>query len=653
MAPRFSSYEPLPGGRGYRLYGLDGSAQDFATTPAVDELVKALPPKPSAAMLAQGGAGGGGGAGGADGGDTAPPAPPPVAADAGYTSGEMVSRPPPPEPAPAAPPPAAPTLPPRAPPLASQVSGAEEPVTVDPGAIQRSPMSAEERELRALEDLQFQKAARTPASPVRRLPSFWQAEGRETAGKNIDPAAMAEFDAAARAEAESRAAMAQEKAKADAAALDLERQRGARDAEFQARQDASTRLFQEETARIEKELEQERLKQKDPKDFWASRSDGEKVALGIFMALGAVGGALTGDAGAAGRVIDGAMKAHMARREKNVNALVAKRGRGKEDFDLKNAALAAERATAMRQIDDQVKAAVAQGQNPILRELLEEDVAITPEAVEASLLKGATSDVGKDTAQKRMLFERGPDGQLVPKEIVRYLAAEHEKNVARLNAAREKLGIAGQFATSQQLREKFIPERTVGGGGGADAAIKLRQKQLEARIARGEKVTEQDIKAAGVVAPLATTRSKAAAEREEKEGARTIVYRSANGTKEYVARPGSSEKEMQTMRGAASDINAMREAIRILKEEESAKNKFVDNPRVEMASKAFAGLAGSTIFNSGIVNPSELQSVVKTANNLGALGPSGVKALEDMVNLAEQKYRGLLEQTGAKPKGGK
>ena len=652
MAPRFSSYEPLPGGRGYRLYGLDGSAQDFATTPAVDELVKALPPKPSASMLAQGGAGGGG-AGGADGGDTAPPAPPPVVADAGYTSGEMVSRPPPPEPAPAAPTPAAPTLPPRAPPLAPQASGAEEPVTVDPTAVGASPMDPAEREWRALQDARYQQALKTPAGPIKKIPATWQAESRESAGKVLDPAALAEFDAAARAEAESRAAMAEEKAKADAAALDLERQRGAKDAEFQARQDASTRLFQEETARIEKELEQERIKQKDPKDFWASRSEGEKVALGIFMALGAVGGALTGDAGAAGRVIDGAMKAHMARREKNVNALVAKRGRGKEDFDLKNAALAAERATAMRQIDDQVKAAVAQGQNPILRELLEEDVAITPEAVEASLLKGATSDVGKDTAQKRMLFERGPNGELVPKEIVRYLAAEHEKNVARLNAARERLGIAGQFATSSQLRERFIPERTVGGGGGLKAAMDLREKQLKERMDRGEKAREIDIKAAGVVAPLATSRTKAAAEREEKEGARTIVYRSANGTKEYVARPGSSEKEMQTLRGAASDINAMREAIRILKNEESAKNKFVDNPRVEMASKAFAGLAGSTIFNSGIVNPSELESVVKTANNLGKLGPSGIEALEDMANLAEQKYRGLLEQTGAKPKGGK
>jgi hypothetical protein len=566
-------------------------------------------------------------------------------------------------------------LPPRAPPLASQASGAEEPISVDPTAVGASPMDPAEREWRALQDARYQQALKTPAGPIKKIPATWQAESRESAGKVLDPAAMAEFDAAARAEAESRAAMAQEKAKADAAALDLERQRGAKDAEFQARQDASTRLFQEETARIEKELEQERLKQKDPKDFWASRSDGEKVALGIFMALGAVGGALTGDAGAAGRVIDGAMKAHMARREKNVNALVAKRGRGKEDFDLKNAALAAERATAMRQIDDQVKAAVAQGQNPILRELVMEDVAPSEATQAAALgiiksLRGAIKAVGltpdATPAEKRaaewaaltprekaLVFEMGPNGELVPKENVRYLAAEHERNVARLNAAREKLGIAGQFATSQQLREKFIPEKTVGGGGGLKAAMDLREKQLKERMDRGEKAREIDIKAAGVVAPLATSRTKAAAEREEKEGARTIVYRSANGTKEYVARPGSSEKEMQTLRGAASDINAMREAIRILKNEESAKNKFVDNPRVEMASKAFAGLAGSTIFNSGIVNPSELESVVKTANNLGKLGPSGIEALEDMANLAEQKYRGLLEQTGAKPKGGK
>ena len=667
MAPPYTSYEPLPGGKGYRLYDQEGKPSLYATTPAVEDFVRGLQPRNQGDMLAANGAGGGGGASGGD--DTQPPAPAPVAADYGPPPGmsgpamsrpeENVSREPPPAPPP---PPAAPAtgggnvnLYGR-PPAPGGGAPADEPISLDPSQIQRSPMSAEERELRAIEDARFRQLATTPASPVRKIPATWQPSSRSFEERERPMADLEELRAAQRAAAESEGLIAEERAKAEEQQRQLEAQRSARDIEFQARQDAATRKFQEETGKIEADLEAERKALKSPGDFWENTSTANQVALAIFAGLGGAGGAINGDPEAGGRIIQNALNAHVARRQKNVEALVAKRGRGKEDFDLQNAALQAERATAMRQIDEQVKAAISQGQNPILRSLMEEDVPITPEAVEASLMKGAKSDVGLDTAEKRLVFERGPDGELRPREnAVRYLLAEHAKNQARLQAARENLGYAREYASVQQRSEKYIPERMTGGGGGLSAAMKLREQQIKDRIKRGESVTDQDLKAAGILGPLAGTRQKASAEREEKEGARTFVVPSAGAGKptEYVARPGTSEKEMQDLRAIAGDIRSMEEAIKILDEESSAKNKFVDNPRVTMAAKTFAGLSGTAVFNSGIVNPSELDAVVGTANNLGSMGPSGVRALKDVVNVAKLRYAERARQIGAKPKGGR
>lgn len=653
----FTRSEPIYGGRGYRLYDDQGKSQDFAASPAVEDLVSRLNAMPKPEQLAYNGAGGN-----APTDTTQPPAPPPTAQDFGPPPGsggpamsvapEPVSRTPPPEPVPQQAPVQPRQLPGRPP--APQAQGDQGGgVNLDPNQIPRSPMTPEERELQAIEDYRFRQAMNTPASPVRRLPATWQPSSRSFEERARPEGDLEELRAAQRAAAETAGTIEEEKAKAEEQQRALEAQRTAKDNEFQARQDVATRKFQEETAKIEADLEGERKALKDPNDFWGSKTEAQRVRLGIATALGIIGGALGGNPDAGASIIKDSMDRHIARRRGNIEQLIAKRGRGKEDFDLQNAALTAERGTAMRAIDEQVKAAISQGQNPILRKLMEEDVPITPEAVLDSLAKGSGSDVQKDTAQKRLLFDFGPNGELIPKIETRYLIAEHAKNMARLQAARENLGYAKEYATVQSRQERYIPERMTGGGGGPGAALKLREQQLKDRIVRGEKVTEQDYKAAGILAPLAGQQAKASQERAEKEGARTFILpgAGAGSGREYVARPGTSEKEMQDLRSITGDIRGMEEAIKILDEEASAKNKFVDNPRVEMAAKTFAGLSGTSVFNSGIVNPGELTSVVKTANNIGALGPSGVKALKDVVAVAKMRYAEKARQMGAVPAG--
>lgn len=647
MAPRtWTAYEPVADGRGYKLYDQTGGAQTFAATPAVDALIKALPPRQSltGATAQAGGAGGGGGAGGAGQDDTQPPAPPPQAADVGYSAPEpVVSTPPPPAPA-AAPQPSIP----RAPPLASREP--QQPgVSLDPNAIPPMAMTPEEADLDAYERARLRQLQNQRAAPAVRIPERWAAEGRVTERRDVDPAALAEYEAAQRAAAESEGTMLEQRAIAEEKARGLEAGKAGKEAEFLARQDAATRKFQEDTLRIEAELEAERKALKNPKDFWASKSENDRATLGVLAALGVLGGALGNNPNAGAEIIQGAIDRHLASKQKNIDALLAKRGRGKEDFDLGQAALQAERAAAIRQIDDQVKAAIAEGQNPILRELMEENVPITPEAVEASLLKGAQSDVAKDAAQKRVLFDFGPNGELVPKESVRYLAAEHAKNMARLQAARERLGLAKELASSQRLSERFQEARVVGGGGGASKEI---ERILKERALRAKERQEMGFKGAGIVAPIAGQQAKAAAEQAEKEGGRTFVLPTGSGGRqEYVARPGTSEKEMQTLRSVQADIVAMEDALRVIEAEVGPSGKFINNARVEMAAKTFAGVAGSAVLNSGIVNPGELKTVTDTANTIGVVGPNGVKALRDTINTAKARASALASQTGAKPKG--
>lgn len=683
MKRPWTSYEPGPDGRGYKLFDDQGGSLLVAPTPSLDALLPSLTPR--ADYLANAGRGGAGGA------PAAPPAgggdpsqqfagPPPQVSDVGpaYSSQpEPVSRaapePPPPEASPA--PAASPASRPRAR-LASPGTPQESPeapgAAFDPAQIPASPLSPEETALRLAEDAYMKRGAL--GGPVVRTPAHWQDKQRTTQGKVIDPAAIAEWEAAQAAAQQSAGDMARAKAESEARALDLQKRAAEKENEIEARKGAASRLAQEEQLKIEARLEEQRRRLENPtRDFWEGEGTAGQVAASIALALGNAADALRGGKGdAASKVLQQAIDRHIGDRERQITLLERQRGRSKEAGAEAQARLEAERITALRQIDDQVKQTLAAGLNPIQRELVLEDVPPS-EATKATavaivrglrkMIPGANqdpADIQKSAdeyirtmtpQEKRMVFDLGPNGELVPKERVRLIAAEHAQNSARLDAARERLGLADKLGAVQSLAQEWEKEKTTGGGGDP---LKLRMQILKDRIKRGADVRDQDLKAASITGPVAAAQRKAAAEagekaeaRAEKEGARTFVL----GGQEYVTRPGTSEKEMQATRDVVGDFKGMREAIKILNEEASAKNKFRDNPRVNMAAKTFAGLGGTAVFNSGIVNPSELDSVVKTANSLGYVGPDGIKALEDTVNIAEARYRARLEQMGAKPKG--
>lgn len=683
MAPPYTSYEPLPGGRGYKLYDQEGKPSLYATTPAVEQMVAGLQPYQAPQPLAYNGAGGANA--GAPPDATQPPAPAPVAADYGPPpgmAGPPASMPepnasnvnaPPPAPPPAAAQPRA--LPGRPPPVGGGGGGAPQgDGTLDPNRIAPLALTPEEQDYEAYENARLANLAKQRATPGQVVPEAWVATSRSAEQRMRPEGDLAEVRAAQEQMRQAQAQVDEAQRLKDVDIMEREKMRTDKDVEFQARQDAATRKFQEETARIEGELEAERKALKNPNDFWDNTTTAQQVGLAIFAGLGGGGGAINGDPEAGARIINGAIDRHVARRRANVEALVAKRGRGKEDFDLQGAALQAERATALRAIDDQLKQLATERANPVLKQLVMEDVPPSeeqervatllvkmfragPKALGAKEPAVSAEQRGKEWAaltprEKRLVFEEGPNGELVPKENVINLMSQLKQAQMRLQDARENLGYAREYSEVQQRHEKFVPKHTVGG---YDPRKDL-QKGLKERAERAQARQDRGQKAAAIVAPLDVKRQEAAAVASEKQGARTFVFdpgAGGSGRTEYVARPGTSEKEMQEVRNIAGDIKAMRTAINILKVEASAKNKFIDNPRVAMASKTLAGLAGTTVFNSGIVNPGELTSVVDTANNLGKLGPSGIDALEDVVNTAESRYRSKLEQMGAKPAGGK
>jgi hypothetical protein len=117
---------------------------------------------------------------------------------------------------------------------------------------------------------------------------------------------------------------------------------------------------------IEKELEQERLKSKNPNDFWDSRDTKSSIALGIGMALGAFA-TRPGEENQGARILNDAMSRHMRNREETVRKLYEKRGRTRENYADMQARLEAERRQALKQIDYQVQDQIARSLNPLDR----------------------------------------------------------------------------------------------------------------------------------------------------------------------------------------------------------------------------------------------------------------------------------------------
>lgn len=641
---RWTSYEPAPGGKGYTLYDDKDKPTLFAPAPSLDALLPSLTPR--ADYLANAGQGGQGGTSGAD-PSQQPAGPPAQVADVApsYSSQpEPVSR----EPPPAAPEPPAPR--PRA---RVAAAGGEQP------AAQGEQVSQAESDLRMIENLRIQRAM-AAGGPARKIGAHWQDKQRQVEGKMIDPAAMAEWEQAQAEERAMRATMADSKAEAEANA-EAERRKGLeKENEIAARKDATARKYQEDQYKLEGQIEAERKALANPNDWWEGQSTGQQIAASIALALGNAADALRGGAGdAASKTLNAAIERHAQSRVRNVQMLDQQRGRNKESHELTQARLEAERVQAAKAVDDKIKGILADGANPVVRELVMEDVppskslkasAVALVRLMRRAIPGANEDprdiqksadeyLAKLTPQeKRLVFEEGPNGELVPKQNVRYLASEYEQARARLDTARERLGLADKLAVTQRQTSEFQPEKIVGGGG---PDLKTVEAILKDRVARGDKRAEADLKRLEVTGKL----DERAETRAEKEGARTFVL---NG-QEYAARPGTSPEAVRSFQDKASLLSSAQKAAKEIKDTNWAANK-AGSKDLDVNVRSLAA-AANTLYGQGAMTTDDLNWFTSTLKNTNWTTADGKAAAGKIVQRLEDIQRGWVQQVGAKPRG--
>lgn len=379
--PRWSSYEPIADGRGVRFRSDDGLTFDAPAGPLADRYMQGLPqyalggPKTNAAL-------------GAD--DTRQPGPPPMAADvppANYTPAPppepLVSTPPPPAPPE---PPAAPPPPARLPPVAPLLPGGRtgpasmvpQPRAISTDRIEPGPLPGSETEWDATaRAIAGQMAA---GDAVRRTPAQWlpstrTREAREAPVGAIGDVLQAQQDLERIGSEKSRAM-----ARAEDEARQLEGKKAAVEGTFTEKQRAALTRFQEAAAQRDAEIEEERRRLKNPGDYWEDRTTRSDVLMSLGLALSAVGGAVAGQESQASRVLDEAMRAHLERRQKNIDLLLGARGRSREDYIQEAAMLEAEGVNALKQIQYQIADTLARGKNPVIRQALLRQAALPPGA---------------------------------------------------------------------------------------------------------------------------------------------------------------------------------------------------------------------------------------------------------------------------------
>jgi len=365
--PRWSSFEPIADGRGVRFRSDDGLTFDAPAGPMADQYAQGLPqyalggPKMGAAL----------------GDDTRQPGPPAAVADvppADYSQAPsaepLVSMQPAP-PAPAATPqaPAPPRLPPPAPLLPGgrpRESMMPQPIPTD--RIEPGPLPGSETEWDATaRAIAGQMAA---GDAVRRTPAAWlpstrTREAREAPLGAIGDVLQAQQDLE-RIGSEKTRAMA----RAEDEARQLEGKKAGIEGTNTEKQRAALTRFQEAATKRDAEIEEERRRLKNPGDYWEDRSTRSDVLMSLGLALSAVGGAVAGQESQASRVLDDAMKAHLERRQKNIDLLLGARGRSREDYIQEAAMLEAEGVNALKQVQYQIADTLARGKNPIIRQAL-------------------------------------------------------------------------------------------------------------------------------------------------------------------------------------------------------------------------------------------------------------------------------------------
>jgi hypothetical protein len=238
---------------------------------------------------------------------------------------------------------------------------------------------------------------------------------------------------------------------------------------------------------------------------------------------------------------------------------------------------------------------------------------------------GALDDLAARSTANPRTFE--PGGYVTPSSF------ELERAKVMHALAAERLAMADKYAmvrkevqrTRTESKSDYDPMKRLG---------------LMASTAGAADTTElEDVK----------TRRAAEERKAEKFGALAFNYVSPDGKKEelWAARPGTPEKDVQTLRENAAGLAVVDKLLREIAEARSLADKARENAIITANVKAMAGVLGGSLLNSGVVNPSELEDMKKIANQQGFIGPDGVQAFRQLRGTMRTKYENQLRQAGA------
>ena len=634
--------------------------------PALDPGLAAAIPARRGAMspdaLADNGAGGGPGDGRKPSmmWSDAPAAAPPAVSDvpAGGMSRAppreaLVSQAPPPSPAAApdagATPTAGRSLPPNAPGSRAARGQSGSPAETQQAPRRLTQAEQDEQDLRDAEDERYRRAK--IGSPIVRHDAAWLDKQRTIEGKQVDPAAIAGFIDAQDAATKSGAEVARYQAERDEEARQAEAGRGAKLAEHDAIQKEADEKAAKEDREFEDSLDRQRRELADPNSFWNDKSTGYKVAMMAAMALSGIGAAIAGrEPGDLAAGLNRAIEADLNAKKANLGLLGDARRRARERYGDETKVREVARNAAMRQVDDTLKDIALRKANPIVRETVMEQVPESTVITDPFLrMANKVADrfraMGHAVTPEQIAAPQPDEPVMVTRarEQVRYLGAEYQQAQQQLAAARERLGIAKDLASSQSLTSAFIPAHTTGGGGDAS---KLREQQLRDRVQRSGVSEDRSIKRGEAGLKVEERAEKG----EEKAGARTfaMVDPTTGKPTEYIARPGTPDGEMTEVRKQGASLSAVAKEAHALKDILTIKDTAIRNKKLRLHSYTIGAAVNVATGNGAMTKDNEdafrdmLTSIID--------GGGSAETVDAALGYIDNLQRGKAQQIGATPR---
>lgn len=551
----------------------------------------------------------------------------------------LVSQAPPPSPAAApAATPAQGGLPPRAPALGGKATPA-----ADAGTRPLTDAEETELRLRAIEDERFRRAQM--GSPIVRHDAAWLDKQRTIEGKQVDPAAVAGFIDAQDAATKAGAEVARYQAERDEEARQAEAGRGAKLDEADAIQKEANEKAAKEDREFEDSLDRQRRELADPNSFWNDKSTGYKVAMTAAMALSGIGAAIAGrEPGDLAAGLNRAIEADLNAKKANLGLLGDARRRARERFGDETKVREVARNAAMRQVDDTLKDIALRKANPVVRQMIEEEVPVDEGPAKIGRLVFQKMRAAGNFLAPDYIDKADPTPtEMRAREEVRYLGAEYQQAQQQLATARERLGIARDLATSQSLTSAFIPAHTTGGGGDG---LKLREQQLKERISRGGTVEDRNIKRGEAGLKVEERAEKG----EEKAGSRTFdMFDPITGKHtEYIARPGIPDSEMTEVRKQGASLSAVAKEAHALKDILTIKDTAIRNKKLRLHSYTVGAAVNVATGNGAMTKDNEDAFKDMLASIID--GGGSAETVDAALGYIDNLQRGKAQQIGAKPR---